>query len=116
MANVVADNVGIVHAANRTSLESGTDTGVGPHAGSYIVGPAFGDLADDFRVGDMGARHCHHVGLAVGDHGFGLIGVRDAAGDQYRQTDDSFDLSGEFGEQFMTRRCGGPMQCPAKPK
>ena len=116
MVGIAADNVGIVHAANRASLESGTDTGVGPHTGPDVVGPAFGDLADDFRIRDMGARHCDHIRLAVGDHGLGLIGMRDAAGNQYRQTDDGFDLTGEFGEQLMACRCGGPMQCPAKPQ
>ena len=43
------------------------------------------DLPDDVRVGDVGARHAHHVDHALADNAARSSGIDDAAGMEGRQ-------------------------------
>ena len=60
----------------------------------------------------MGPGHGHHVGLAVGENAFGLIGVDDPAGDEYRKIARGLDAAGKPGEEAVWCRGGRPVQGP----
>ncbi len=58
---------GIVDAEGRPALVDTIETVIGADTGTNIVFPLFDDLADDMRVGHVGAGHADHVDLAGGD-------------------------------------------------
>ena len=99
----------IVNTADRPAGQSPGDTDIGPDTGPDIVGPTAGDLGDDVRVGDMGAGHADHVGVAVGEDALGVVGVDDAPDREHRQADHLLDGRRQGHEQAVGRRGRRPV-------
>ena len=53
-------------------------------AGADVVQPARLRLVRHLGIGDLGAGHAAHVGLARGNDALGVLGLVDAPGDEHR--------------------------------
>ena len=91
----LAPGRGVVHAERLVALIDAVDAIGGADAGPDLVLAAFGDLAHEMRIGDVGAGHADHVELALGDGVARRRHVGDAGGMEHRELGRRPDLAGE---------------------
>ena len=84
-----------MQSASRPSIDAVEAIG-GADAGADVLLAALGDLLHDMRIGDMGARHPHHVELALGDGVAGGGDIVDARGMEYRELRRGAHFAGEI--------------------
>ena len=96
-------------AADRAALEPVADAHVGADAGSDVLEPAFPELGDQVRIGDVRPRHAHHVGFAAGENSFRLNRIGDAPDREYRKLDGGTDAGREVHEQAVPGGGRGPV-------
>ena len=89
----------IHRARDRQALEDATDAAlVAPDAMDDLVLPPLLDLVRELGIGDLGAGHRHHVGLAGGEDLLRERRVLDPADGEHGQADDGLDLGGQVDE------------------
>ncbi len=91
----LAPGGGVVDAERLAALVDAVEAVGGADAGPDLVLAALQHLADDVRLGEMGARHADHVELAGGDGMAGSGDVGDAGGMEDREAGRRAHLAGE---------------------
>jgi hypothetical protein len=97
-----------VHQAGRDLAAEGVVQAglVAADAGVDLIGFARSGLGHEVGVGQEGARHAHHVGVAFGQHGLGHLGRVDAVGGHQRDAHLALELFRHPGKRG-TRHLGG---------
>ena len=89
---------GVLDAERVAAGIDAVDAVAGADALADVVDPAFHQLADEVRVGDVGAGHGDHVDMAFGHRAAGGVEVGDALGVEDRDVDLALDGAGEEQE------------------
>ena len=98
---------GVDQAGGDLAGKSVVQTGlVAADAGVDVLCPARSRFVDEIRVRKERARHAHHVGVALGQHGLGHVGRVDAVGGHQRDAHLALELFRHPGERGA-RHLGG---------
>ena len=89
---------GVLDAERVAAGIDAVDAVAGADALADVVDPAFHQLADKVRVGDVGAGHGDHVDMALRDRAAGGVEVGDALGVEDRDVHLALDGAGEEQE------------------
>ena len=76
-----ATGLGVANAVHRVTHENVADTAVLIDARADVVAAPFGQLVRQIWIGEQLATHHDEVGLAIGQHSLGLIGLHATEGD-----------------------------------